>query len=281
MKNKENEQNKSKIPDQETFLKIPFNVKRCKDLDWEERVILSNYISYLVKGNEFYQTDSYQGRELGLSSAQISKYSNRLKERGEISTKMEFEENPNGGRPIPVRYVKVVDINKWLKGDTIPVVKKIISASKKRLAKKMAELIAINESGSTKEIMVVTTIAESPIEQPYSTNEQIVSKDANQQTKAVKSKKNDLPVGFKKELDRNKDESDEVYTNRRKYYSDMAILSEKQNPTPSDFVEFAKGVNSTDVFDEKLLPIMWNRMSLPEQGRVSKDVLTKIKQYME
>jgi hypothetical protein len=137
MKTNTNEQKPTE--EKEKFLRVFPNVKRCKALDWEERIILSNHISFLIQGNEFYQTDSFQGMELGMSAAQISKYTGRLKERGLIETKLTYEENPKGGRPIPVRYVTVIDMDKWISGDKTPVVKAIVSATKKKQAKKMTE----------------------------------------------------------------------------------------------------------------------------------------------
>lgn len=144
MKTKENEPNKTS--QQETFLRIFDNVKYCKALDWEERAILSNHISFLINGQEFFQTDAFQAKSLGLSPAQISKYTGRLKERGLIETEMAYVPNPNGGRPIPKRYVTVIDMDKWTKGDKVPVVKAILSPSKKKLAIKTAEL---NKAKST------------------------------------------------------------------------------------------------------------------------------------
>ena len=136
MKNQENEANQQK--EKENFLRIFPNIKRCKALDWEERAILSNYISFLIQGKEFYQTDSFQAKELGLSPAQVSKYTGRLKERGIIDTKLDYEENTNGGRPIPVRYVTVIEMDKWTKGDAVPQVKKIISPAQKKKAIQLA-----------------------------------------------------------------------------------------------------------------------------------------------
>ncbi len=143
MNNKANEPNK--IPDHETFLRIFYNVKRCKGMDWEEKIILSNFMSYQTNGKEFYQTDSHQASELGLSPAQISKYTSRLKERGEIETNMTYVENPNGGRPVPKRYVTVLNMDKWTKGESIPVVKKITSPTQRKLTKRLAEVTRIKE----------------------------------------------------------------------------------------------------------------------------------------
>ena len=161
MNNKENEQSKikSKMPDSETWIKLYYNVRRCKELDWEEKALLTNYLSFQMKGDEFFQTDSGQGRKLGLSTAQVSKYTSRLKERGEIETEMKYEVNPTGGRPIPVRYVKVIDVDKWTKNEAMPIVKKIISAGKKRLAKKMAEFTSTkNEAVSNADTTTGITI---------------------------------------------------------------------------------------------------------------------------
>lgn len=113
------------------FLRIHDNVKRCKALDLNERFILSNIISYLINDQEFFQTDARQAKELGLSPAQISKYTGRLKERELIEVKMEFIVNPNGGRPVPKRYITVKDIDKWIKGNTIPTVKPLAPKKKK------------------------------------------------------------------------------------------------------------------------------------------------------
>lgn len=52
---------------------------------------------------------------------------------------MDYVPNPNGGRPIPKRYVTVIDMGKWVTGDKVPDVKSIVSPSKKRQARKAAE----------------------------------------------------------------------------------------------------------------------------------------------
>lgn len=171
MKTNQNETNKTnKLED---FLLIHVNVKRCKALDWEERIILSNHISYLRNGQEFFQTDAFQAKELGLSAAQISKYTGRLKERGLIDTRMEYIPNPNGGRPIPKRYVTVIDMDKWITGDKVPAVNKIVSPTKKKQEKKMMGLAkaktVINSAETTSLIVEVlseaapTTITETKL----------------------------------------------------------------------------------------------------------------------
>jgi hypothetical protein len=141
-----NEKQTKKTTKEETFLKICENVKRCKALDWIERIILSNYISFQRNGQEFYQTDLYQAKELGLSAAQISKYTGRLKEREIIETTIDYIVNPSGGRPIPKRYVKVIDLDKWTEGKVVPDVKKITSASQKRKANKIMGLPNITKN---------------------------------------------------------------------------------------------------------------------------------------
>lgn len=190
MNNKENEP--SKKNEKETFLKICNNVKRCKGMDWEEKVILSNHISFQTHGKEFYQTDSYQAKELGLSTAQISKYTSRLKERGEINTEMKYEVNPTGGRPIPVRYVTVIDMDKWTKGDATPLVKKIISSAKKRLAMKMAEFTSNkNEVVSNPDTTIDLANNISPAQEP----------EAKPLIKTVKVKKDNSLVEMLEEVD--------------------------------------------------------------------------------
>ncbi len=151
MKTKTNDTNKT--DETETFLRIFDNVKHCKALDWIERAILSNHISFQKNGKEFYQTDAYQAKVLGLSPAQINKYTGRLKERELIDTKIVYETNPNGGRPIPVRYVTVIDMYKWITGDKVPAVKAIVSPTKKKQAKRIEEL-----TKSKNEVATSTTI---------------------------------------------------------------------------------------------------------------------------
>jgi|GEM_PF-5413474 hypothetical protein len=136
MKTQNNEQKKSN--ENTNFLMVLDNIKRCKGLDWKEKALLSNYISFLRDGKEFFQTDEFQAKELGLSPAQISKFTGRLKERGEIATDIKYVENANGGRPVPKRYVKVLDIDKWAKGDTTPVVNRITPPNKKKMAREVA-----------------------------------------------------------------------------------------------------------------------------------------------
>jgi hypothetical protein len=149
MKTENNEQNKK--GETTNFLMILDNIKRCKGLDWKEKALLSNYISFLRDGKEFFQTDEFQAKELGLSPAQISKFTGKLKERGEIETEIKYDENPNGERPIPKRFVTVLDIGKWSKGDKTPVVNKVLSPAKKKLAKKMAETNKAHNIGAVQQ----------------------------------------------------------------------------------------------------------------------------------
>lgn len=279
MNNKENEQ--SKMPDSETWIKLYYNVRRCKGLDWEEKALLTNYLSFQMRGDEFYQTDSSQGGRLGLSTAQVCKYTSRLKERGEIDTKMKYEANPTGGRPIPVRYVTVIDVDKWTKNEAIPVVKKIISAGKKRLVKKMAKLTAINESGNTKEIMVTTTIVECPKESPTSTIPTIASKDEAQPEKVLKSTENGLLIGFKKEMVMGRGDTKDGFNLRLNHFSNVAQLIHRINPNAEDFEKFAMNVLDSDVLDEKYLPVIWGKMETLEQAKViRKKIYQKIEKFL-
>jgi hypothetical protein len=159
MKNNQNETNPNEK--EETFLRIFDNVKNCKGLDWEEKAIFSNHISYLINDKEFFQTDSFQAKELGLSPAQVSKYTGRLKERELIDTRIEYVPNENGGRPIPKRYVTVIDINKWVvKSEKILVAKKILSPAKKKLARKEAELV---KAKTTAEVNITDLTQSNPL----------------------------------------------------------------------------------------------------------------------
>lgn len=96
-----------------TPLIIYDNVSKCKTLGWNEKFILSHILSFQIDGKDFHQTDKEMGIELGSSTGQISKYTSRLKKRGEIETRIEFHVPISGGRPIPVRYIVVKNVNKW------------------------------------------------------------------------------------------------------------------------------------------------------------------------
>lgn len=108
------------------FLALFNNIKKCKALDCKERLILSQIASFQIQGDMCDQTDSGMGSELGMSAAQIGKNISRLKKRGEIDVKTEHQPNPNGGRPIPKRFIKIIDLAKWTTGNEIPKVKGIV-----------------------------------------------------------------------------------------------------------------------------------------------------------
>ncbi|MFN9938178.1 MAG: MarR family transcriptional regulator, partial [bacterium] len=60
------------------------NVKACKDLNWQEKAILSEIISYQLDEKPFKLKDITIAIELGMDKGTVSKFINRLYKKGLI-----------------------------------------------------------------------------------------------------------------------------------------------------------------------------------------------------
>ena len=105
------------------FTRLFKNVKNCKELNWQEKALLSEIISYQLDDKSFKQKDKTLSIELGMDKGSISKYINQLYRRGVIDkTTISFASH-SGGKPKRQRTITVIEMDKWTKGNTIPVLK--------------------------------------------------------------------------------------------------------------------------------------------------------------
>lgn len=102
------------------FTRLFKRVKSNKDLSAQEKLILSEIISYQLHGQPFKLKDATLSIELGMGSGAISKYVNRLYKRGIIDKSTVPFFSPTGGKPKRLRTIKVKNIEQWtsLKTDT-------------------------------------------------------------------------------------------------------------------------------------------------------------------
>lgn len=107
------------------FTRLFKNVKKCKDLCWQEKAILSEILSYHLDGKPFKHKDLTLAIELGMDKGTISKFINRLHKRGVIGKVTVSFPSPSGGKHKRQRTVTISDPDKWTKGDTIPSVRKL------------------------------------------------------------------------------------------------------------------------------------------------------------
>lgn len=99
------------------------NVKMCKDLNWQEKAILSEIISYQLDEKPFKLKDITIAIELGMDKGTVSKFINRLYKKGLINKTTVSYPSHEGGKPKRLRTVSVINIEQWTeKGKTIPTV---------------------------------------------------------------------------------------------------------------------------------------------------------------
>jgi hypothetical protein len=130
------------------FTKLFINVKRCKNLCWQEKAILSEIISYQVNEQPFKHKDLTLAYELGMDKGTISKLINRLYKKGVINKVTVSFPSLSGGKPKRQRTVTVNDIEIWTKGYNIPEIK--------TLAPKTTTSVEIVETPVIKTEMVST-----------------------------------------------------------------------------------------------------------------------------
>ncbi len=95
------------------FTRLFINVKRCKGLNWQEKAILSEIISYQLDGKPFKLKDITLALELAMDKGTVSKFINRLAKKGVLNKTTVPYLSPSGGKPKRLRTVTVVDIDSW------------------------------------------------------------------------------------------------------------------------------------------------------------------------
>ena len=120
------------------FTRLFKNVKKNKELNWQEKAILSEIISYQLDGKLFKVKDLTLAIELGMDKGTISKLINRLFKKGLLDKTTVTFPSLEGGKPKRLRTVSVNNIDQWTeKGKTAPTIKPIES-------KRTKEQIAID-----------------------------------------------------------------------------------------------------------------------------------------
>jgi DNA-binding MarR family transcriptional regulator len=116
------------------------NVKACTELNWQEKAILSEIISYQLNGDVFDVKDSTLSYRLGMDKGTISKFINRLHKKGLINKITSSYQNQSGNKPKRLRTITVIDIELWTeKGKTPPTIKAIEAKPKKATSVEIVE----------------------------------------------------------------------------------------------------------------------------------------------
>ena len=89
------------------------NVKACKELNWQEKAILSEIISYQLDGKPFKLKDITLAIELGLDKGTVSKFVNRLNKKGLLNKTTVSFPSHEGGKPKRLRTITVINIEQW------------------------------------------------------------------------------------------------------------------------------------------------------------------------
>lgn len=158
------------------FTRLFDNVKACKDLNWQEKAIFSEIISYQLDGKPFKLKDITIAIELGMDKGTVSKFINRLYKKGLINKTTVSYPSHEGGKPKRLRTITVNNIDQWIvKSKTAPTVKPI-EKNKKAVTEPINEAPTSQPENSSNEIPVVETPQESKaneVEQIFSEAETI------------------------------------------------------------------------------------------------------------
>ena len=115
-------------------------VKTCTELNWQEKAILSEIISYQLDGKPFKVKDITLAYELGMDKGTISKFVNRLHKKGLLNKTTVSFPSLSGGKPKRLRTITVIDIEQWTeKGKTQPTIKVIEAKQKKATSVEIVE----------------------------------------------------------------------------------------------------------------------------------------------
>jgi hypothetical protein len=122
------------------FTRLFDNVKMCTELNWQEKAILSEIISYQLDGKPFKLKDITLAYELGMDKGTISKFVNRLHKKGLLNKTTVSFPSLSGGKPKRLRTITVINIELWTeKGKTLPTIKAIEVKPKKMTSVEIVE----------------------------------------------------------------------------------------------------------------------------------------------
>ncbi len=107
------------------FTRLFKNIKRCKELNWQEKAILSEIISYQLDGKPFKIKDKTLAIELAMDEGSVNKFINRLSKKGILDKVTVSFASLSGGKPKRLRTITVNEINQWTQGDNAPTLKPI------------------------------------------------------------------------------------------------------------------------------------------------------------
>jgi hypothetical protein len=132
------------------FTRFFKNVKQCKELNWQEKALLSEMISYQLEGMPFKVKDKTLAVEVAMDKGSVSKFVNQLHKREVIDKTVESFASPSGGKPKRLRTITVRDIDMWTKPNRKPVVKALeLSLKKKKATEASTSTDSTNEHSNT------------------------------------------------------------------------------------------------------------------------------------
>lgn len=103
------------------FTRLFKNVKNCKNLNWQEKAILSEIISYQLEQRPFKLKDLTIADKLALDKGSVSKFIRQLAHKDVINKETITYVSDSGGKPKRLRTITVIEIEKWTDGYVIPV----------------------------------------------------------------------------------------------------------------------------------------------------------------
>lgn len=106
-------------------------VKACTELNWQEKAILSEIISYQLNGDVFDVKDITLAYRLGMDKGTVSKFINRLHKKGLINKITSSYQNQSGDKPKRLRTITVINIEQWTEKDKTPPAALVIEKKKK------------------------------------------------------------------------------------------------------------------------------------------------------
>jgi biotin operon repressor len=89
-----------------TYLQIPNNILENKELDGDNKILLSKIIELHKRGNGCYASNNKFGNLIGMSRTSISKRITKLKQLGYVTTEDVWEDKVQKGRIITPTYKK-------------------------------------------------------------------------------------------------------------------------------------------------------------------------------
>ncbi len=148
------------------FTRLFKNVKNCKNLNWQEKAILSEIISYQLDGKPFKVKDLTLAYELAMDKGSVSKFIRQLSLKKVITKNTVTYLSHSGGKPKRLRTIIVNEIEKWTDAFKTPVIEPIQSSPKKSQDLPNTGIVASVEeltkpSEPIIDIMVIPAIEES------------------------------------------------------------------------------------------------------------------------